>query len=258
MPGEASPNSLTGFIDRVGETSWSVQIINQTAAKPIGNMVDELFNGLEINTTEMDRSEAGDDILALLHDGEVVASSPLSRIRETLLVVNSDLYKTRGKEIQDINPPDIIMELSDTVFRLQGYPKSNTEKLVLTLVSRYIEHQAWTHESGTLQSSFQRLSRINDEQGTRNVYDRLGQVDSLDVHAYGAPDWDPPESIGVTVHGIDDEDIVRHWFVVYNGKETGSAALLAVKTGRSEWKGYWTYDTEEIRSISQYISRYIE
>jgi DICT domain-containing protein len=122
----------------------------------------------------------------------------------------------------------------------------------------YIEHQAWTHETGTLQSSFQRLSRIDDEQGTRNVYDRLGQGTSLNVHVYGVPDWEPPESMGVTVHGVDSDEIRRHWFVVYDGDESGSAALLAVKTGTSEWKGYWTYDTEEIGTMSQFISSNIQ
>lgn len=257
MSGSSLPNSLTGFIDRVGETEWSIQIINQTAPEPIQGMLDKLFGGLAIETTEIDLPEADDDIVVLVHDGEVVASSPLSTLRDTLLMVNSDLYKTGTTEIQDIDPPDIITELSDTVFTLQGYPESDTEKLVLTLVSRYIEYQAWSHETGTLRSSFQRLSRLDDEQGTRRVYERLGETAGLTVHVYGVPDWEPPESMGVTVHGVGDDEIMRHWFVVYDGGTTRSVAMLAVNTGSHTWEGYWTYDTDEIKAINQYISETI-
>lgn len=129
-------NSLTEFIDGVGESKWSIQIINQTASKPMEGMIDELFDGLEIDTTKIDRAGLDDDLVVLIEDGEVVVSSPLDRIKQTLLLVNSDLYKTGARKLQDIDPPDIIMELSDTVFSLRGYPESNTEKLVLTLVSR--------------------------------------------------------------------------------------------------------------------------
>lgn len=111
MSGSSLPNSLTGFIDRVGETEWSIQIINQTAPEPIQGMLDKLFGGLAIETTEVDLPEADDDIVVLVHDGEVVASSPLSTLRDTLLMVNSDLYKTGTTEIQDIDPPDIITAL---------------------------------------------------------------------------------------------------------------------------------------------------
>ncbi|MFB6196838.1 MAG: histidine kinase, partial [Halobacteriaceae archaeon] len=142
------PNSLTGFIDRAGKTEWSIQLVNQTTSAPLERMLDKLFDGLAIETTEIDLPEAADDLVVLVHDGEVVASSPLSILKDTLLMVNSDLYKTGTRGIQDINPPDIIMELSDTVFTLRGYPESDTEKLVLTLVSRYIEYQAWSHETG--------------------------------------------------------------------------------------------------------------
>jgi hypothetical protein len=252
---ESLPDSLTEFVKQVGSTEWSVQIINRTEPQPIKGMIEHLFGGLSINTTETDISDADDDLLLLLHDNEVVESSPIGEIRDTLLLVNSDIYKTGAREIDEINPPDVITELSDTVFTLRGYPESNIEKLVLTLVSRYIEHQSWIQETGTLRTSFQRLSRLDDEQGTRTVYERLGQKSRLDVHVYGVPDWNPPESMGVTAHGVADDEIMRHWFVVYDGSDAGSVAMLAVKTGASEWEGFWTFDTDEIQVMNEYITQ---
>jgi hypothetical protein len=254
MPGGSLPNSLTGFIDRVGETEWSVQIVNRTAPEPIEEMLGDLFGGLAIGTTEVDIAGADDDFLVLLNDGEVVASSPLNTVKETLLLVNSDLYSTGTREIQEIDPPAVITELSETVFTLRGYPESNVEKLVLTLVSRYIEYRAWVRETGTVRSSFQRLSRLDDERGTRDIYDRLGGLAGLDVHVYGVPDWEPPASMGVTVHGVADDEVMRHWFVVYDG-DGRSVAMLAVKTGQNKWDGFWTFDTDDIEAMNRYIDR---
>jgi DICT domain-containing protein len=253
MAGDRRPDSLAEFIDREDSEEWSVVIVNQTKPDAIGRMFEELFAGLDIDVREIASTDAADDLVVLFRDGELVATSPVAPIMETLLFVNSDLYTTGAMEIQDVDPPDVIVELSETVFTLQGYPESNVEKLVLILVSRYIEHRAWTQQTGTLRTSFQRLSRLNDEQGTKDVYDRLGQMSGLDVHVYGIPDWDPPTSMGVSVHGIADEEITQYWFVVYENGDSGSAAMLAVKTDPYVWKGFWTFDTDEIRAIQQYI-----
>lgn len=68
---------------------------------------------------------------------------------------------------------------------------SNNEKLVLVVLSRYIEKQAFNAGDGTLQTTFQRLARLDDEHGTKRVYDRLSKTD-LDVHVYGSPIGNPP------------------------------------------------------------------
>jgi riboflavin biosynthesis pyrimidine reductase len=51
--------------------------------------------------------------------------------------------------------PDVLDGLTETPFTLRGYPESNSEKLLLILVSRQIERLAWEGGSGTLRSSFQ-------------------------------------------------------------------------------------------------------
>ena len=255
MSEQGLPDSLTEFIDRVETTEWSVRIVNRTEPEPVRRMLDDLFGGLSIDTEETEQTEAADDRLLLFHEGEVVASSPLSAVKESLLLVNSDLYRTGATDIEEIDPPDVIVELSDTVFSLRGYPESSVEKLVLTLISRYIEYRAWTERDGELRTSFQRLSRLDDESGTREIYDRLGRLAGIDVHVFGFPDWNPAESMDVTVHGVDDDEILRHWFVVYDGDDGRSVAMLAVKTGSSEWEGFWTFEAGRIEAISEYVSR---
>jgi DICT domain-containing protein len=120
-------------------------------------------------------------------------------------------------------------------------------------MSRYIEYQAWVGAAGTLRTSFQRLSLLDDERGTRDVYDRLGDCSGLDVHVYGIPDWDPPETLGISVHGVSDEEIARNWFVIYEDDDRPGVAMLAVEIGPTEWHGFWTFDQDEVGRIDQYV-----
>jgi hypothetical protein len=255
MTAESDPNSLDVFIDRKDPSDWSAQIVNRTEPEPIGNLIEELFTGLDIPTTERDLAGITDDLFLLIRDGEVVESSPLEALKDTLLLVNSDSYKTGTRSIGEIDVPDVVMELSDTVFTLEGYPDAHAEKLVLTLIARYVEHQALSHETGTLRTSFQRLSRIDDERGTRDVYERLGQTAGLETHVYGFPDWKPPAEFDLTVHGVTHDEILNYWFVVYHADTAQSVAMLAKRIGVNTWTGYWTFDADEIASMDEYVGR---
>jgi DICT domain-containing protein len=107
------------------------------------------------------------------------------------------------------------------------------------MISRYIEQLAWQHETGRLRSSFQRLSRLDDERGTRRVYRTLGETD-VDVHVYGVPDWLPPET-----------------FVVFHAEDAAArtAALVAEKVSDNEWEALWTFDDDWVRAVNRYIER---
>jgi len=249
------PASLSTFIQRKGSSEWSVQLINPTPSEPIRQMARDIFGGLDIEMTETDIEGVANDLFIVMRDDEVIASSPLKTLRETLLLVNSDLYATGTKDLDEIYLPDIVEELTDTVFTLEGYPYSNTEKLVLTLVSRHIEQQAARSQKGTLRTAFQRLSRLDDESGTREVYEKLAQISGLDVHVYGVGDWTPPSDFGPKIHTVNNQEIQDHWFVVYASEGAQDRAMLANKTGPYIWDGYWTTNTEEIQLVNKYITR---
>lgn len=251
----AVPDSLRTFIDRKDPSEWYVQVVNPTQPEPIERMLKNVFGGIEIEMKQTDLEGLDDDLLLVIRNGEVVASSSIEILLDTLLLVNSDLYSTGAKSLEEVEIPDVIQELSDTVFTLRGYPHSNTEKLVLTLVSRHIEHLAARFQNGTLRTSFQWLSRLNDEQGTREVYEELGQKPHLNTHVYGTPDWTPPSTFGPIVHEVTDEEIRNHWFVVYSTEAGQDRALVASLVGSNTWQGYWTTNADEIKEINQYIRR---
>lgn len=275
--------SFDEFFDEIEEPSRSLLVVNRSKPEPIAQMVEQTFNEQPIDVTERELPEADTDLLLLVDndgntdDQRVLASSPLSALEETILLVNSDLYKTGTAGIEDVELPDVLLGLDEVPFTLRGYPKSDNEKLLLIAISRYIERTAFKHGNGRLRTSFQRLSRIEDERGTREVYRSLGQS-PVQTHVYGVPDWSPSEGSELITHGGYTEDFRRSWFVVYSpfrdqlrdptetaapdgGKsrtatdEPPHAALVALETGPRQWRGFWTFRPPLVRDIAKYISR---
>ncbi|WP_435069401.1 DICT sensory domain-containing protein [Haloplanus sp. C73] len=249
-------DSLAAFIESGEIRDLSLAVVNRTRPQPIQDMLEETFGGQSVDIEELDDPDAEENLVVLVEDDDVVASSPLSALEDEILMVNSDLYITRAKSLGDVTLPDVVAELADTRFRVRGYPVSNAEKLPLILISRYIEQLAWAHESGRLRSSFQRLSRLDDERGTRQVYRQLGET-AVDVHVYGVPDWIPPRSFPGVIHAGYHGEFRSSWFVVYHSttKDARSAALVAERVDENEWDAVWTFREDRVRAVNRYVER---
>lgn len=251
-----SPSSLGAFIESGETVELSLAVVNRTRPQPIQDMLTELFADQPVRVEERQLPDADEDVVLLLEDGDVVATSPLRALEEEILTVNSDLYITGTKSLEDVSLPAVLEHLQETPFQLRGYPVSNSEKLPLIMLSRYIERVAWRAESGRLRSSFQRLSRLDDERGTRRVYRKLGSA-AVDVHVYGVPDWLPPASFPGVVHAGYEGDFRTAWFVVFYAEaaDARTAALIAEEVDENEWEGLWTFQPERVREINRYIER---
>jgi len=245
---------LREYVGEDDEASkFSIAVVNESRPEALEGMVRKLFARQPVEITEADEDRFDDDSAVLLRDGEVVASSSLDVLSKTLLLVNSDLYTTGTVSLEETRFPDVIAELSGTTFDVRGYPESDYEKMPLILISRHIELLSYRN-GGTHRASFQRLSRIQDERGTRNVYRRLGSS-GADTHVYGVPDWTPPREFGVKIHGGYETDHTSAWFVVHVSDEE-KAALVALETASNRWKGRWTFDADEVADIEESIKEY--
>jgi len=247
---------LEQFLDLTDAPERSIGVINRTQPEPFQELLEKLFDNQDISVSEETRSDYADDTVALLEDGAVVETSPLEELQDAILLVNSDLFITGTRTLEGTTLPAVIEALSGTRFRLKGYPESNKEKLLLILISRHIERRAFETEAGTLRSSFQRLSRLDDEQGTRRVYERVADTD-VDVHLYGQPDWTPPPEFPVTIHGGYTDDFRDSWFVVHSppaDSERDPSALLAIEVSPQTWDGFWTYQSDIVTRLRTYIT----
>lgn len=230
---------------------WELVVVNRQQPDALLDLLGDVFPDRTVNISEADHSVAAEDTVVLIQDDAVVATSPLSALQDSLLLVNSDLYKTGSVGLGEIDPPEVITALKETPFIVRDYPASNKEKLPLILMSRYIEQLAWEAEAGTLRSAFQQLSRIGDEQGTHEAYTNIARTD-VAVHVYGRPDWLPPQNMPITIHGARRPVYALTWFVVYTGPGE-SAALVAEQCDPGIYEGMWTFEDERVDQIETRI-----
>ncbi|QCC59752.1 histidine kinase [Natrinema thermotolerans] len=264
--------TLRSFIDDVGSPDRTIAIVADGSTGPLAEMLSDAFAGQPI---AVERAEAGaigsdpdpeiDDALAtegdtavLLEDGQPVAASPMRTLYDAILAINSDLFVTGARGMGEIAFPDVLAGLEGTRLRLRGYPLAHKEKLLLIVVSRYIEQRAWAAGSGTLRSAFQQLSRIDDEIGTYETYAELAETD-VDVHVYGVDDGCPPE-LDATVHTGTGPEYRDGWFVVFDpddrrAPDAVGTALVCLETEPRVWDGFWTTDPDRVTRIADYIAR---
>lgn len=250
--------SLRQFLDAPANPDRSLVVLNRSAPDPLQRMLDRMFKYQSVPVEEVDWPDEPSDQVLLVEDGAVIAQSALADLQDAILMINSDLFITGARKLDEIELPAVIERLDEISFFLRGFPESNSEKLLLILMSRAIERLAFDRDAGRLRTSFQRLNRIQDEIGTRQVYDRLDSS-NVDVHVYGAPGWTPPPGSSITAHAGYSADFLESWFVVYQppSKEDDGAALLAIEEDSNEWNGFWTYRHEVVTDLTSYISQHL-
>lgn len=250
--------SLSEFaaVDTGGAT---VTVLNVDQQRPVYALLAELFDddAVTVRAASTEAPAVPSDAVLVERSGDGgFAVSSVESVREELLLVNSDIYVTGARGLDEVETPDIVTELDELPFTVTGYPEHPREKFLLVEMSRHIEAMAWQAGDGRLATGLQYLSRLDDEKGTREVYRQLGVETAVDTHVYGVPDA-RPSLPGVSVHGPETAEIRRSWFVAYESAAHPheAAALVAVETDTHTWEGTWTYDAGRVADVLDYLDR---
>jgi len=237
------------FVDGVDGRELTLRVVNRTEEDPVYGMLEDRFAGQDVVIEEIEDDAAPENEVQLCEAGDALAVSSLTEVRDSVLTVNSDLYITGSRPLEAVDTPDVIAGLGETTFSVEGH-----QKYLLIQLSREIEAMALQAGEGVLHSGFQELSRLDDERGTLAAYETLGDAD-LDVHVYGVPDADPLDHPGVALHGIDAEEIQTSWFVVFTSEreDVQEAALVAVEREPELWDGFWTFESELVGEVEEYV-----
>lgn len=255
------PDSLADFIDEVDSSGKTLLLHNRNRPEPMVDLLSQAFENQSVTVAEHHIPEGGEDLVCLINDGRVIETSPFRALERSFLMVNSDLYRTGANQSGVDNFPAVLTGLDEVEFTVRGYPQSHKEKLLLVLISRFIEYRALESEAGRFHATFQRLSRLDDEYGTHQIYKRLGES-GVETHVYGIRD-DPSviEDIDVTVHDGSSTAYRRSWVVLFqprDGSHTdtardGPVALVAVEIDDNVWRGLWTYDPDRVSRLQSHM-----
>ncbi|SFR42255.1 DICT sensory domain-containing protein [Halogeometricum limi] len=140
----------------------------------------------------------------------------------------------------------------DALTRIDRTTFSSYDGSQMVATSREIEDRAWRYGHGSLHAGFQRVSALQTQE---QVYRDLARK-QLDIHAYAVPDADAPPLDGVDVHLVEDDEIAKTWFVVYDGggDDDAKCALLAEERDPDVFRGFWTYDPAVVDAILSHLA----
>lgn len=192
-------------------------------------------------TVKRDRTERTPaSFVVLSSDDEFVTAASLPS------VLADETSQDTEPEFDDETYRPILDHLDETMFT-----SYDTDQMVAA--SREIEDRAWRLGNGELHAGFQKLSILGPQM---DVYERLASKDGLDVHAYAAPDADVPEHDSPLTINVERADEIREsWFVLYDGAgiDVNKCALLAEEREPRSFYGFWTYDSETVDWILDYL-----
>lgn len=246
--------TIADIVRNVESSERILSVVNrESEPRPLVDLLADLVDDEDVTVRErQDVPDHPDDTVLLEDDEGALAVSSLGEVARSVLLVNADLYVTGTRPAGAVETPDVIASLADTTFPVEG-----KQKFLLIQMSRHVESIALGTGTGVLHAGFQRLSRVDDERGTRRVYERLSDS-GVETHAYGVPDISPADLPAVSCHGIDNQEIRDSWFVVFEG-DGREGALLAERTGSDTWDGVWTFDPDIVAEVADYLeARYLD
>jgi len=185
-------------------------------------------------------------VVVLQLDEEVLAAVPAEQLDELLA---GGALRDSGIGIDDTDYHEILQHLKETTF-------TSYDKARMITISHEIEDRALRVDGGQLYTGFQYASKLLDQRG---LYEQLATT-AVDIHTFGVPD-ETVDIEGVTHHPVDNEEIERSWFVVFDGdgKDRYKTALLATEQAPNQFYGFWSDDPGIVDRIGAYLdSAYIK
>lgn len=234
--------NLRETIEYVRATEKELAIINAAAPGEIADELSTFFHTQNVRiTTRTTASGSPADLGVLSNEDGVLELCELDRLRD---LVNHAGSTPSTLGISDSAYADVLKHLKETTF-------SSYSTADMTAASREIEDRARRTGRGTIHTGFQECSRMLDQ---RSTYVDLGRS-GVTVFTYGVPDIPPPDFDGVTVQGVEADEIAAHWFVVFDGggTPTQKSALLAEERTAESYYGFWTYDPGIVDSLCEYL-----
>ncbi|MFC5365791.1 DICT sensory domain-containing protein [Salinirubrum litoreum] len=137
---------------------------------------------------------------------------------------------------------DLLTLLSDTTAQ-------SLDRDHLLATSHEFEDRAWRVGEGRLHVGFQSLSALRAQSTT---YELLAELDDLDLHLYGRPDWSP-ELTGATVHTDVGPEIEDTWFVAFDGGDDHRKCALVAEERDEGFFGFWSYRPETVDTVLDHL-----
>ena len=234
--------SLADVIERVEGNEKTLVVFNPPAGSTLVSDLRDYFATQNVTVTgRQTASGEPEGVVVLRLDDEVLAAVPTEQLEE---LIDGGALRHPGVGIDDTPYHEILTHLKETTFT--SYSKAR-----MIEISHEIEDRALRVDAGRLYTGFQYASKLDDQ---HDRYRRLGTT-GVDIHTFTAPDGTPIEIDGITHHSVDNTEIARSWFVVFDGGGDNAykTALLATERAPNQFYGFWSDDPGIVDRIGTYL-----
>lgn len=243
---------LRDVLDRVRRDRRTLTLFTRDGHDEVTGRVRRHFAVRNVDVT-VRRTDPSDPAgFAVLHDqGECIEAGSLSTLADYLPSDEwESVFDTDRLEEAPARPP-LFSAVDDGVYVIDA-----GSKLPLLRASHQIEHLATNGDSGTLFAGFQQLSNLRDDYGTWDRYRRLSEY-GTEVHVFGAPDQQFPDTESPTIHSSDADEIGEMWFLAYLGTEW-AGVLIAEQTDatddRDRYDGFFSFRRDLSETTATYLA----
>ena len=113
--------SLREFVDDCEPPDATLTLHNPDSESPLYRLLASLFEEQAVTV----RQRAGErpvpaDTVVVERDDDPVAVSPLTTVQDAVLLVNSDLYTTGTRGLDDVATPEVLTSLDEIPFEATG------------------------------------------------------------------------------------------------------------------------------------------
>lgn len=231
---------LAECIERIETGRKTIRVCNVADDADL-SVLRTFFEPHDLDIEVVDAADRPDGVVDLHDHGRRIASSPLDSVRRYARIWEESMALGLRAE-----QPAVVTRLTDNFF--EAYDKQR-----MVMASRMVEFRAWNVGAGELHAGFQQLSKLDHQP---EVYRNLASSD-VDVHVYGEPDRKPLPELDLRVHGNDNREIRRHWWVAYDGdgEDGDKVVLLAQERGPDRFYGFWTEQPHHVDDVIARMAR---
>jgi hypothetical protein len=240
--------SLGEFVDEVTEGEKTLTVFTAEEDDRLVAEVEQFF-GVQNITVRWERvdTDGPEDFVVLHQDGDPVAVSTLSDVRDSLFLQEQRRGPPGGDSLARGETPDVIRSLGNTTFATDG-----DDRMLLTQISHYILELAHETGGGRLHVGVGPLSDLAFALDDRAMFGKLARA-GVEVHLHGGNAAGTREGEVVAHDAVGETDDCR--FVVFDGdgENARKAAMVAIDPDGESYRGFWTFEAALVDDVTAYL-----
>lgn len=243
-PPATPPESLHALIERMSDEGQTLTVYNYDGDAATRERLATYLDRLNVDVRTVETPVETPRNTAVLHrGGEPIDMAPVG-VLDRAIRIQEDPDAGR---VETFERPTLLTRAEDGVYSVDD------GKRYLIDISRLVEQEALDEGRGTLYTGFQRLDRLDDEYGTRRIYERLADTD-VTVNLFGGAGTEPGTDRFHLHTGTTDE-LADSWFVVFDGagEDDRKVALVSEERDPGRYHGFWTRRPELVDGIVTYL-----